>query len=329
MKKIAALLLILCLLAAGPCGLAEAPDDGIPGVWVMTRLVADGVAIDNPAARKSSKIFLFSEDGSAVVTINKDVYNASWTLEGDVIHLLYEDGDKAEIRVEPDQLVYETASQTQYFTRQIIYADGSDFSYHTLADGTAEIIGYSGEASALNIPAEIDGYPVSVIGTAAFASKDALISVTVPASVTVIKPFAFRGCAKLARVSLPKGLTRIGASAFQNCRSLSGISIPEGVKTIEYEAFSGCRSLAAVSLPEGLDTIEMLAFAGCESLTGISLPEGLKTLADAAFSGCAALESVSLPASLTAIYGAPFAGCEQAAITAPSGSYAAEWLAQR
>ena len=329
MKKIAALLLSLCVLGLGLGALAEAPGGDPAGTWVMTRYIVDGRVIDNPAARGSSKIILFNEDGTAVVTINQSVYYGAWTQADGMIHLLYEDGDRADFTVEPEQLVYSPVGQTQIFTRQVIYADGSDFSYRVLADGTVEIIGYSGETAVLNIPAEIDGYPVSAIGTAALAAQDALISVAVPQGISVIKPFAFYNCARLAQVSLPQGLARIGTSAFQNCQNLSGIRVPEGIATLESAAFSGCLRLSTVSLPASLREIELLAFADCQSLTDVEIPEGLQTLSDAAFSGCEALEAVSLPASLTAIYGNPFAGCGHLTVSAPDGSYAAGWIAQR
>ena len=38
-----------------------------------------------------------------------------------------------------------------------------DFSYELMGDGAARITGYSGEGGALEIPAELDGYPVTVI----------------------------------------------------------------------------------------------------------------------------------------------------------------------
>ena len=329
MKRTAALLLFLCALILGMRGLAESPEADMAGTWVMTRYLVNGQEIDNPAAQGSSKVMLFNEDGTAVITINKNVYYGTWAQRGGVIHLLYEDGDQADFTVEPEQLVYTPAGQTQIFTRQIIYADGSDFACRALSDGSLEIIGYSGDAAALNIPAEIDGSPVRVIGTAAFASQGALLSVTVPRGVVEIKPFAFYGCAKLARVSLPHGLSRIGASAFQNCESLARIIVPEDVETLEYASFSGCRRLLTVRLPASLRTIESLAFAGCQSLKGIVVPAGSQTLADAVFSGCESMTEVILPASLTAIHGAPFAGCgDQLIVTAPSGSYAAEWYAQ-
>ncbi|MBQ9197660.1 MAG: leucine-rich repeat protein [Clostridia bacterium] len=325
MKKTLALL--LCILLCVPCALA-AEDDDLIGAWVLTRYAVDGRVIEHPAAAGSNKVVLFEADGSAVVTINENVYYGTWTAEGDRLHLLYEDGDQADFKMEDGQLVYRPEGQIQYFTRQVVYAEAADFVWRKLSDDSAEIIGYTGSASTLNIPSELDGYPVRVIGTAAFASHEELLSVTLPAGIDTIKPFAFMGCSRLFRISLPAGLTRIGTSAFQGCENLGSIAIPEGIDTLEYAVFQGCASLRAAGLPRSLRLIEAQAFADCDSLKGIVIPAGVETLADAAFSGCASMAEAIFPASLSAIYGAPFAGCEGLAFIAPPNSYAAGWLAQ-
>lgn len=58
-----------------------------------------------------------------------------------------------------------------------------DYTYVRLEDGTAELLAYSGEAAELEIPAEIDGIPISSIGKQAFYSNDILERVTVPEGV--------------------------------------------------------------------------------------------------------------------------------------------------
>ena len=56
-------------------------------------------------------------DGTAKVMINDNKYAATWTLENDTIHMVYEDGDTADISVTPDGLIYTAGNQTQYFGR--------------------------------------------------------------------------------------------------------------------------------------------------------------------------------------------------------------------
>ena len=49
-----------------------------------------------------------------------------------------------------------------------------DYEYAVLADGTAEITGYTGEAEALEVPAELDGKPVTSIVAAAIRIKGSI-----------------------------------------------------------------------------------------------------------------------------------------------------------
>lgn len=71
------------------------------------------------------------------------------------------------------------------------YTSG-DWQYVLLEDGTAEITGYTGMQKNLTIPDVLDGYSVTAIGERAF-SDDALTSVVIPDSVTVLGAFPFTG----------------------------------------------------------------------------------------------------------------------------------------
>ena len=124
-----------------------------------------------------------------------------------------------------------------------------DFSYELMGDGAARITGYSGEGGALEIPAELDGYPVTVIGREAFYQCAGLTSATIPAGVERIEASAFYCCEELASVELPAGLKGIDEYAFYECGSLAAIALPEGLETIGADAFDDCDSLASVVFP--------------------------------------------------------------------------------
>ena len=76
----------------------------------------------------------------------------------------------------------------------VIYTCG-DFEYILLEDGTAEITRYHGDAEALEIPAEMDGYLITAIGYHAFSWHSSLISISIPDSVIAIHNAAFSGAA--------------------------------------------------------------------------------------------------------------------------------------
>ena len=78
----------------------------------------------------------------------------------------------------------------------VTYTSG-DYEYVLLEDGTAQITGYSGKASELQISSMLDEYTVTSIGDGAFSSCDSLTSVTIPDSVTSIGDDAFSDCKSL------------------------------------------------------------------------------------------------------------------------------------
>ena len=81
-------------------------------------------------------------------------------------------------------------------------------------DGSnATITGYTGTESHIVIPSSIDGYKVTMIGDSAFSSTT-LKSVIISNGIEKIDWFAFNGCTALVSVTIPKSVTSIGYSAF-------------------------------------------------------------------------------------------------------------------
>ncbi len=130
-----------------------------------------------------------------------------------------------------------------------------DFQYILLEDGSAEITNYTGTETDVEVPAALDGHPVSAIGDHALQFRPGRI--------------------RLTGVALPDGIRRIGDFAFAACR-LSSVDLPEGLETIGKMAFNSC-GLTAVDLPESLISIGESAFSGT-GLTDITLPRNLAEL---------------------------------------------------
>ena len=84
---------------------------------------------------------------------------------------------------------------------------------YSQSNGSAIITGYTGSDAHLVIPSEIDGYPVIAIGDSAFSSQT-LKSVIVSNGIEKLDWFAFRDCPALISITLPDSVTSIGYSAF-------------------------------------------------------------------------------------------------------------------
>ena len=165
----------------------------------------------------------------------------------------------------------------------------------------AIITGYQGEESVVNIPSELDGYPVIGIygtyGNGCFG--DGISRVVVPSGIEFIGDDVFRDCS-LTSISLPDTLWYIGEYAFSGC-SLTSISLPDTLWYIGERAFIGTH-LRSVTLPDNVTYLESKAFSGCQSLISVQLPEGLTYIPSYCFKECSSLRSIRLPSTVDNIF---------------------------
>jgi hypothetical protein len=89
-----------------------------------------------------------------------------------------------------------------------------DFTYTTNNDATITITGYTGSSGALSIPSEINGLPVTSIGSWAFQHNSSLTSVTIPDSVTNIGSYALSGCGSLTGVCFKGNAPGVASDVF-------------------------------------------------------------------------------------------------------------------
>ena len=101
-------------------------------------------------------------------------------------------------------------------------ADGLEYEVY---DGHVEITGYTGNATVLDIPAEIGGLPVTSIGSSAFSENISLVNINLPDSVTEIGEHAFQNCASLEKIHISESVKLIGDFAFGRCDSLQYIDV--------------------------------------------------------------------------------------------------------
>ena len=130
--------------------------------------------------------------------------------------------------------------------------------------------------TAIKIPSEYKGLPVTKIGESAFNFNDEnkLVDVEIADSVKIISYSAFGDCLGLKSVKFgdDSQLERIENSAFKNCRNLTSVELPKGLQSIGNAAFSGCVKLQEVSLGDSVEVIDSLAFGDCGNLLNFRLP---------------------------------------------------------
>jgi len=157
-----------------------------------------------------------------------------------------------------------------------------------------------GARGVLEIPATLDGCPVTSINNGAFEDCDQITSVTIPNTVVSLGEYAFADCKSLGGVIVPDSVTKMGMCTFSGCTSLQSIRIGSGVKELPFKMCAECTSLSSVELPYGLEKIGGDTFESCSGLKSVTLPGTLKEIGSGAFykSG---LESVVIPDSVETI----------------------------
>ena len=165
-----------------------------------------------------------------------------------------------------------------------------EYTYVILEDGTAKIVRWCGDDTALEVPSSIDGWPVSSIGAFAFAGPVETISM--PASVDALEgnPVALCGLLEKIEVRGDEGsLVAIDGVLFDSgsrsllCypRAKSGMEymVPGDTVSVGEYAFYGCKNLSTVGLNDNVEEVASSAFDRCGSLTSIQVSPDNETLA--------------------------------------------------
>ncbi len=212
-------------------------------------------------------------------------------------------------------------------------------------DGSQEVVIYKTlmKEGSLEIPDEIEGFPVTSIRELAFKDRVGLTSVQIPSSVKYIGDEAFCGCSGLTEVIIPEGVELIEWHAFSGCLNLSRVTIPATVNEIGECAFCGCKKMmdfyvaadnpkyksesglllskdgkvllsvpggrTNVIIPASVVKIGVGAFALCSGLKDVTIPVGVTYIGDIAFYDCSGLTNITIPLGVTHIGVSAFAGC--------------------
>ena len=90
---------------------------------------------------------------------------------------------------------------------------------------SAVITGFEGAARFLQIPPELEGVPVTVVGGHAFSGRKDLLEVRIPESVTEIGSYAFYNCRNLRMIELTDCTEDYGDGVLRMCPGLRTIRL--------------------------------------------------------------------------------------------------------
>ena len=193
------------------------------------------------------------------------------------------------------------------------YTSG-DFEYDILDDGTAEITGYNGTATELEIPSILGGYTVTSIGHSAFEECYNLENVTISDGVTSIGSCAFCFCENLTSITIPDSVISIGINVFYLCSALTSITVDSNNQYYSSDEYGALfnkektelvqypigNSRTSYTIPKDVKIIGYRSFCNCISIKNITIPNGVTTIGEQAFDGVS-LESIVIPNSVTLI----------------------------
>ncbi|MCL2125198.1 MAG: leucine-rich repeat protein [Oscillospiraceae bacterium] len=247
----------------------------------------------------------------------------------------------------PDQ--YYLMTQEGVSTEVLESRKSSEYLYNIYSDHV-ELVKYIGYKKEVDIPAELDGLPVTHIGMNCFAlAWDIRISdVKIPETVTTIYHCAFRGCRVIKTLDLPSSLKYIGNYAFGFLTSLEALHIPENVVALGYGAFRNCTNLFSVTIPDStikigsdcfyrckeLRTVEISnsvidiegwAFRLCDNLESVTIGSNVVNIGDSVFYDCICLKSVDVPDSVEQIGDTAFYSRRGITLECSEGSYAEQY----
>ena len=142
-------------------------------------------------------------------------------------------------------------------------------------DGTLCVSVYKGDEAVVEVPAAVDGVPVTVIADGLFQGHSELTELRLPDCVTDLGEFIVDGCENLRQMNLPASLERLWGYTFVRS-GLEEITIPDGVRSIPPFCFKDCKNLVRVECGEGMKTINAWAFAGCDQLSSLGIGPTVK-----------------------------------------------------
>ncbi|MCM1289951.1 MAG: leucine-rich repeat domain-containing protein [Corallococcus sp.] len=169
---------------------------------------------------------------SSVVTIGQDAFNFSSEKSISTVYCQvpskpdgYADG-WINMYAQPD---FPTNTRVVWNVRET--GSAGEYDYALLNDDTVTLVQYNGNADTLEIPAKLDGRPVTAIADQACYAIEALQTIVLPDGIVSIGNWAFYGNSGIASINVPSSVTFLGTRpwldgvVYYDC---SKDNVPEG-----------------------------------------------------------------------------------------------------
>ena len=219
----------------------------------------------------------------------------------------------------PENSVFETATaETATYSEESTY---EKLTYEVVDDEYVRITGCDGSVTYIDIPDEIDGYPVREIGEHAFSSTHYLSEVKFGIEVKKIGDYAFSH-SNIKEIVIPEGIEEIGIYAFWSS-DLTEIDLPDSLREIGSSAFNDtpltnnqyeagekvcyadnwlveCGNTAEVETKSGTKGLANSALLGSNAQY-VKIGNGVEIIGDYAFGGLTSIETIEIADSVTTI----------------------------
>ncbi len=206
--------------------------------------------------------------------------------------------------------------------------ENEQFTYE-LYDSYVKLTKYiapEGSDTIVYIPSEIDGRPVTCIGSLCFyETENAVTQVIISSSVTTIDENAFYYVDGITEITIPDSVTKIGSRAFAWCNNLETVTIGSGIEEIPEYCFNHCSSLKTVSIPAQITKINTRAFSYCNAMTEVVIPQTVTELGERVFDSCSNLEYVYFEGESTVLGNDVFEKCEKNVVISTESSSAKKY----
>lgn len=145
------------------------------------------------------------------------------------------------------------------------YPSETDLTYeylkYKIVDNAVIITDCDADTVIADVPAKIEGLPVTEISEGAFSFKENLKEIKLPDTITKIDDRAFEGSALIENFIMPDSVTSIGSKLFLDCENLKKVQLSKNLNYLKDDMFMGT-ALEEINLENIATNIPSLFFKG-------------------------------------------------------------------